>query len=81
MKDNQSNTPINLKINKFRHTLELLITILNRHQEIIEQRNHDFFSDESSLIFTVETHLYAFLGEDLDADIITDFVEDYFNHT
>ena len=79
MKNNQTNNTTSIKIRKLTHTLNLLLVLLKRHQEIIDSKERDLFNDESSLVFMVETHLNAFLGDDMNAANITDFVENYFN--
>jgi len=78
MKETQKNNKNNFKIRKLKHTLELLIVILERHQKIIDDKKGDLFSDNSSLVFMMETHLTTFLGDDMDVANITDFVENYF---
>lgn len=75
---NKKNTNT-FKIRKLKNTLKILITVLDRHQEVINNKNDDLFSDDSSLIFIVETHLTAFLEDDMEVANITDFVENYFN--
>lgn len=79
MKIKQKNSTYNFKIRKLKHTLELLIVILDRHQKTINQKNEDLFSDDASLIFMMETHLIAFLGDDMNVVNITNFVKNYFN--
>lgn len=79
MKEKQKNNRKDLKIRKLKHALKVLIAVLERHQKINDDNNGDFFSDDLSLIFMVETHLTAFLGDDMDVANITDFVENYFN--
>jgi hypothetical protein len=78
MKRKQSKKTLILKIRKLRHVLSLLVDILDSHKKIIDQKNYDFFSDEDSIIFMVETHLNAFLKDDIDANVIIDFVDGYF---